>query len=100
MMITLNMIMFISIILIITVIMSLIIQTSHIIMMLLLFETLALSVFMMIVYSMAISSMNTAPLIMFLTMSVCEASLGLSILVSILRVNGNDYVSTLATQKY
>nr|QAU54073.1 NADH dehydrogenase subunit 4L [Cellana radiata] len=98
--ITYNLTMIISIMLIFTVLFSIMIQMNHIIMMLLLFEKMALSIFIMIMYKSSLTSMNSMPLILFLTMSVCEASLGLAILVSIIRANGNDYVSSLFMSKF
>nr|YP_010393229.1 NADH dehydrogenase subunit 4L [Cellana orientalis]UPX89391.1 NADH dehydrogenase subunit 4L [Cellana orientalis] len=97
---TYNFMMIISIMLIFTVLLSIMLQMNHIIMMLLLFEKMALSIFIMITYKFLLTSMNSTPLILFLTLSVCEASLGLAILVSIIRANGNDYVSSLSMNKF
>nr|BCQ06395.1 NADH dehydrogenase subunit 4L [Cellana nigrolineata] len=87
-------------VLIFTVLLSIMIQANHIIMMLLLFEMMALGVFVMVMHNSSLTSMNFLPLILFLTMSVCEASLGLAILVSIIRSSGNDYVSSLSLNKF
>nr|WNO18570.1 NADH dehydrogenase subunit 4l [Neolepetopsis sp.] len=78
---------------------SLSIQTKHLIMILLLLETLALTTLMSILYTQMMLINMYTPMIMFLTMSVCEASLALSVLVSLLRSNGNDYVELLTMKK-
>lgn len=38
--------------------------------------------------------------LVLLTFAACEAALGLSLLVSILRLRGNDYVSTFSSLKF
>nr|WNO18560.1 NADH dehydrogenase subunit 4l [Pectinodonta sp.] len=81
-------------------IMSFINQTKHVIMMLILLETLALSIYLMISFNIGLLHSNFSSLVLFLTMSVCEASLGLASLVSILRAHGNDYVSTLTMKNF
>ncbi len=37
--------------------------------------------------------------LILLTLGACEASLGLAILVSLIRTHGNDYVSNFISQK-
>nr|AXS65567.1 NADH dehydrogenase subunit 4L [Tenebrionoidea sp. 16 KM-2017] len=64
---------------------------KHLLLMLLSLEFIVLSIYMsLFIY---LSSMNNEYFfsMIFLTFSVCEGALGLSILVSLIRTHGNDY---------
>nr|YP_010577102.1 NADH dehydrogenase subunit 4L [Amphitretus pelagicus]UZN92548.1 NADH dehydrogenase subunit 4L [Amphitretus pelagicus] len=70
-------------------------QWTHILNMLLSFEVLTLSVLLMYFFSVGLMSFELYLIIVLMVFSVCEASLGLSLLVSFIRLHGNDYVSSL-----
>nr|AML26545.1 NADH dehydrogenase subunit 4L [Staphylinidae sp. BMNH 1274697] len=69
---------------------------KHLLVMLLSLEFIVLSLyFMLMVYFMNLGSELYFCMI-FLTMSVCEGALGLSILVSLIRSHGNDYFQSFS----
>nr|ALO70338.1 NADH deshydrogenase subunit 4L [Atheta sp. 2 EF-2015] len=71
-------------------------KRKHLLLMLLSLEFIILSLyFNMFIY---LSSFNFEYYfcMIFLTMSVCEGALGLSILVSLIRTHGNDYFQTFS----
>nr|AML26399.1 NADH dehydrogenase subunit 4L [Staphylinidae sp. BMNH 1274636] len=69
-------------------------KRKHFLLMLLSLEFIILSLFMnLTIYLMMIGYENYFSMI-FITMSVCEGALGLSILVSLMRSHGNDYFQT------
>nr|YP_010400289.1 NADH dehydrogenase subunit 4L [Purpura persica]UQS75988.1 NADH dehydrogenase subunit 4L [Purpura persica] len=72
-------------------------QYKHLLSILLSLEAITMSLFIMM-FSMSNNVMlsGQASLIL-ITMGACEASLGLAILVSIIRSEGNDYVSSFST---
>nr|YP_010610779.1 NADH dehydrogenase subunit 4L [Argonauta argo]WAP91599.1 NADH dehydrogenase subunit 4L [Argonauta argo] len=74
-------------------------QWKHILNMLLGFEVLTLSSLFMFFFSMGMMMSNLYLLIVVVVFSVCEATLGLSLLVSFIRLHGNDYVSSLSMMK-
>nr|AXS66187.1 NADH dehydrogenase subunit 4L [Tenebrionoidea sp. 1 KM-2017] len=66
------------------------IKRKHLLLMLMSLEIMVLSIYFGLFISMG--SMNDLFFNMvFLTFSVCEGALGLSILVSMIRTHGNDY---------
>nr|YP_010526930.1 NADH dehydrogenase subunit 4L [Phyllosphingia dissimilis]UXR12254.1 NADH dehydrogenase subunit 4L [Phyllosphingia dissimilis] len=66
-------------------------KNKHLLIILLSLEFIVLSIFFfMLVYLMMIDY-DLYMLMVFLVFSVCEGSLGLSILVSMIRTHGNDY---------
>nr|APX39897.1 NADH dehydrogenase subunit 4L [Lachnaia cylindrica] len=68
---------------------------KHLLLMLLSLEFLSLTMYFgLFIYLSGIGQENFFCLI-YLTMSVCEASLGLAILVMMIRSHGNDYVMSL-----
>nr|YP_009240671.1 NADH dehydrogenase subunit 4L [Octopus conispadiceus]YP_010132630.1 NADH dehydrogenase subunit 4L [Enteroctopus dofleini]AIJ03118.1 NADH dehydrogenase subunit 4L [Octopus conispadiceus]QQH14299.1 NADH dehydrogenase subunit 4L [Enteroctopus dofleini]WIA66159.1 NADH dehydrogenase subunit 4L [Enteroctopus dofleini] len=77
----------------------LIFQWKHILNMLLGFEVLTLSVIFMFMFSWSFISFNLYLVMMLIVFSVCEATLGLSLLVSFIRLHGNDYVKSLSMYK-
>nr|YP_010373925.1 NADH dehydrogenase subunit 4L [Coomaniella dentata]UPI13506.1 NADH dehydrogenase subunit 4L [Coomaniella dentata] len=66
-------------------------KRKHLLLMLLSLEFVVLSLYFMIMFLMSNYSYEFFFGMIFLTMSVCEGALGLSILVSMVRSHGNDY---------
>nr|YP_010895310.1 NADH dehydrogenase subunit 4L [Verrallia virginica]WJW73901.1 NADH dehydrogenase subunit 4L [Verrallia virginica] len=64
---------------------------KHLLSMLLILEFIVLVLFMFIFMFLNVYNLESYFLMVFLTFSVCEGSLGLSILVSMIRTHGNDY---------
>nr|WLS55600.1 NADH dehydrogenase subunit 4L [Meroplius fukuharai] len=64
---------------------------KHLLSMLLSLEFIVLSLFLMMFIYLNYSGYESYFSLMFLTFSVCEGALGLSILVSMIRTHGNDY---------
>nr|YP_010990346.1 NADH dehydrogenase subunit 4L [Capulus dilatatus]WOW98762.1 NADH dehydrogenase subunit 4L [Capulus dilatatus] len=74
-------------------------QYSHFLSILLSLEAATMNLFiMMFSFSNNVSSSGYTSLIL-ITLSACEASLGLAILVAIIRTRGNDYVTSFSMQK-
>uniref|UniRef100_A0AB39CC42 NADH-ubiquinone oxidoreductase chain 4L n=1 Tax=Cymatium sp. TaxID=3160661 RepID=A0AB39CC42_9CAEN len=74
-------------------------QYKHFLSVLLSLEAATMNLFiMMFALSNNISYSGQTSLIL-ITLGACEASLGLAILVAIIRSQGNDYVSSLSLQK-
>nr|WKU83892.1 NADH dehydrogenase subunit 4L [Claraeola sicilis] len=69
---------------------------KHLLTMLLSLEYIVLSLFMLFIVFLGMNNFQTFFMMMFLTFSVCEGSLGLSILVSMIRTHGNDYFQSLS----
>nr|QAU54087.1 NADH dehydrogenase subunit 4L [Patella vulgata] len=69
----------------------LIIQNSRALMVLFLFEILTLSIYLMLSTKFIMQG-SPLPAMIFLVLSVCEASVGLALLVSIIRNYGSDQV--------
>nr|WDE73850.1 NADH dehydrogenase subunit 4L [Lophosia sp.] len=64
---------------------------KHLLSMLLSLEYIVLSLFLMMFIYLNMINYEYFFITMFLTFSVCEGALGLSILVSMIRTHGNDY---------
>nr|AUJ21242.1 NADH dehydrogenase subunit 4L [Hypselodoris bullocki] len=72
----------------------------HILTLLISLEALMLSLLVFLFsFSMLFSSSFHVFLIL-LTFAACEAAMGLALLVSILRIRGNDYVMSLSTLNF
>nr|UPX88547.1 NADH dehydrogenase subunit 4L [Nicrophorus vespilloides] len=67
---------------------------KHFLLMLLSLEFIVLSLYFMIFLYLNFYSYELYFSMIFLIMSVCEGALGLSILVSLIRSHGNDYVQS------
>nr|YP_010507242.1 NADH dehydrogenase subunit 4L [Episcapha fortunii]UXF64393.1 NADH dehydrogenase subunit 4L [Episcapha fortunii] len=67
-------------------------KCKHLLLMLLSLEFMILSLFFNFYVFLMTMSYEMFFLMIFLTMSVCEGALGLSILVSMIRTYGNDYI--------
>nr|QCP68881.1 NADH dehydrogenase subunit 4L [Cryptolestes ferrugineus] len=70
-------------------------KRKHLLLMLLSLEYIVLSLYINMFYYLSMSSMDYFFLMIFLTMSVCEGALGLSMLISMIRMHGNDYIMSL-----
>nr|AXS66375.1 NADH dehydrogenase subunit 4L [Cucujoidea sp. 12 KM-2017] len=70
------------------------IKRKHLLVMLLSLEFIILSLFSLMFIYFSMYSYEFYFSLIFLTMSVCEGALGLSILVSMIRTHGNDYFHT------
>nr|QJT42851.1 NADH dehydrogenase subunit 4L [Agrilus mali] len=66
-------------------------KRKHLLLTLLSLEFIVLSLYFLSSFSLSFFSYEFFFLMIFLTFSVCEGALGLSILVSIIRTHGNDY---------
>nr|QNE85737.1 NADH dehydrogenase subunit 4L [Tomosvaryella palliditarsis] len=64
---------------------------KHLLSMLLSLEYIVLSLFLLLCIFLNANNFHMFFSMMFLTFSVCEGALGLSILVSMIRTHGNDY---------
>nr|YP_010259284.1 NADH dehydrogenase subunit 4L [Drosophila bocqueti]UIX24928.1 NADH dehydrogenase subunit 4L [Drosophila bocqueti]UIX24941.1 NADH dehydrogenase subunit 4L [Drosophila bocqueti] len=69
---------------------------KHLLSMLLSLEFIVLMLFFMLFIYLNMSNYETYFSMMFLTFSVCEGALGLSILVSMIRTHGNDYFQSFS----
>ena len=74
-------------------------QYKHILRVLLRLEAATMNLFIMLFCFSNNISFNGEMALILITLGACEASLGLSILVSIIRSQGNDYVSSFSSQK-
>ena len=78
---------------------SLLLQTKHLLRILLRLEAGMICLFVLVfIYCASEAYLGYTSLIL-ITLRACEASLGLSILISIVRARGNDYVSRFSSQK-
>nr|UQS75799.1 NADH dehydrogenase subunit 4L [Heteralonia sp.] len=69
---------------------------KHLLSMLLSLEYIVLSLFLIIFIYLSFLSNEMYFSMVFLTFSVCEGALGLSILVSMIRTHGNDYFQSFS----
>nr|AAX76847.1 NADH dehydrogenase subunit 4L [Drosophila barbarae] len=69
---------------------------KHLLSMLLSLEFIVLVLFFMLFIYLNMLNYETYFSMMFLTFSVCEGALGLSILVSMIRTHGNDYFQSFS----
>lgn len=74
-------------------------QWKHILNILLRFEILMLGVIFSFLLTWGLYSSEYNIMIIIVVFGVCEASLGLSLLVRLIRVHGNDYVNSLILYK-
>nr|AML26083.1 NADH dehydrogenase subunit 4L [Staphylinidae sp. BMNH 1274255] len=71
-------------------------KRKHLLLMLMSLEFIILSLYLNIFLYLMDFNSELFFLMIFLTMSVCESALGLSILVSLIRTHGNDYFQTFS----
>nr|YP_009378342.1 NADH dehydrogenase subunit 4L [Solemya velesiana]ARH10774.1 NADH dehydrogenase subunit 4L [Solemya velesiana] len=79
-------------------IITIMIQYKHLLNMLLSLEAMMLSLFIMMSASSTLST-ESFFLLILITLGACEASLGLAILVALIRTHGNDYVFNFNSMK-
>nr|WQA11519.1 NADH dehydrogenase subunit 4L [Melanodrymia sp. A LZ-2023] len=77
----------------------LVMQYKHLLSCLLSLEAMTLSLFIFLLGTTMVDNSEAYMLLVFLTFAACEASLGLAILVSLIRTHGNDYVHSFSMQK-
>nr|APX39884.1 NADH dehydrogenase subunit 4L [Clytra espanoli] len=70
---------------------------KHLLMMLLSLEFLTLVMFFGLFVYLSLVGYEAFFCLIYLTMSVCEASLGLAMLVLMIRSHGNDYIMSMNT---
>nr|ARH54399.1 NADH dehydrogenase subunit 4L [Harmonia quadripunctata] len=70
---------------------------KHLLMTLLSLEMVILVLFFMMYNFFIMFNFECYFILIFLTMSVCESALGLSLLVAMIRSYGNDYFNSLST---
>nr|WBV77014.1 NADH dehydrogenase subunit 4L [Phestilla sp. CUS-2023] len=63
-------------------------------------EGLMLSLLMFLFGSLIFLGQSSFYFLILLTFAACEAALGLSLLVSVLRLRGNDYINTFSSLKF
>nr|AUI11295.1 NADH dehydrogenase subunit 4L [Clanculus margaritarius] len=80
-------------------VLTLCLQYKHLLSALLSLEAMTLSLFVLLVSVSCGHSFEGEMCLILITMGACEASLGLAILVSLIRTHGNDYVSSFCLQK-
>nr|APX40014.1 NADH dehydrogenase subunit 4L [Lachnaia pubescens] len=68
---------------------------KHLLMMLLSLEFLSLSMYFGLFVYLSMLGQEIFFCLIFLTVSVCEASLGLAVLVLMIRNHGNDYIMSM-----
>nr|AML25682.1 NADH dehydrogenase subunit 4L [Histeridae sp. BMNH 1274743] len=69
-------------------------KRKHLLLMLLSLEMVVISLYMGLMFYLCMFGFEFYFSMIFLTMSVCEGSLGLSILVSLIRTHGSDVFSS------
>nr|YP_010400367.1 NADH dehydrogenase subunit 4L [Drupina grossularia]UQS76066.1 NADH dehydrogenase subunit 4L [Drupina grossularia] len=72
-------------------------QYKHLLSILLSLEAVTMSLFIMMFCAANNTALSGQASLILITMGACEASLGLAILVAIIRSEGNDYVSSFST---
>lgn len=72
-------------------------KRKHLLLILLRLEFVILSLYFFIIIYLSIINYEYFFRIVFLTIRVCEGVLGLSILVCIIRVHGNDYILSFSS---
>nr|AXS64866.1 NADH dehydrogenase subunit 4L [Coleoptera sp. 2 KM-2017]AXS66007.1 NADH dehydrogenase subunit 4L [Cucujoidea sp. 36 KM-2017] len=71
-------------------------KRKHLLLMLLSLEFIVLVLFLNLFNYLMMESMDFFFSMIFLTFSVCEGALGLSMLISMVRIHGNDYIMALS----
>nr|QTC08223.1 NADH dehydrogenase subunit 4L [Chauliodes pectinicornis] len=74
-------------------------KRKHLLLMLLSLEYMVVSLFFFLMWFLVIYEYEFYFSMIFLTFTVCEGALGLSILVSMIRTHGNDYFSSFSVLK-
>nr|YP_009258850.1 NADH dehydrogenase subunit 4L [Libiocoris heissi]AFI54715.1 NADH dehydrogenase subunit 4L [Libiocoris heissi] len=69
---------------------------SHLLLMLMSLEFIMLAVFLLLVYNLGVFGYEYYFLIIYMTFSVVEGVLGLTLLVNVVKLYGNDYTSSIS----
>nr|YP_010610702.1 NADH dehydrogenase subunit 4L [Luteuthis dentatus]WAP91470.1 NADH dehydrogenase subunit 4L [Luteuthis dentatus]WAP91496.1 NADH dehydrogenase subunit 4L [Luteuthis dentatus] len=77
----------------------LLMQWKHVLNVMISLEIMMLGVLMSFIFTWGVMSLDYFLIMILVVFSVCEASLGLSLLVSMIRCHGNDYVKMLNLYK-
>nr|ALR49246.1 NADH dehydrogenase subunit 4L [Babylonia borneensis] len=80
-------------------IMTLSLQYKHLLSILLSLEAITMNLFILMFSLTSNTAFSGQTSLILITLGACEASLGLAILVSIIRAEGNDYVSSFSMHK-
>nr|YP_009573030.1 NADH dehydrogenase subunit 4L [Podagricomela nigricollis]QBF44007.1 NADH dehydrogenase subunit 4L [Podagricomela nigricollis] len=78
-------------------ILSFTLNRKHLLMMLLSLEFIVISLYLSMFMYLSLMNYEYFFSMIFLTMSVCEGALGLSVLILLVRVHGNDYIMTFSS---
>nr|YP_010735803.1 NADH dehydrogenase subunit 4L [China mantispoides]WEL32776.1 NADH dehydrogenase subunit 4L [China mantispoides] len=71
-------------------------KRKHLLMVLLSLEYIVISLFFVMVFYFNLFYFNLFYVVIFMVLSVCEGVLGLSILVSMIRSHGSDYLNSFS----
>nr|UFI48576.1 NADH dehydrogenase subunit 4L [Amalda fuscolingua] len=74
-------------------------QYKHLLSILLSLEAITMNLFIMVFCMSSNVTFSGQTSLILITLGACEASLGLAILVAIIRAEGNDYVSSFSLHK-
>ena len=80
-------------------ILTLVLQFKHLLNILLRLEAITLGIFTLLFYSSINVGFEGFICLVIISLSICEASIGLAILVALIRTHGNDYVSSFNSYK-
>lgn len=75
---------------------GLFLERGHLLMILLLLEAVMLGLFSFLLFGLGAGLSNLYLCLVLVSFGACEAAVGLSLLVSLIRTHGNDFVSTLS----
>ena len=90
---------FISLVIILTAMLSLSLQRKHLLNALLSLEIMVLGLFALIISCFLGEGDNLFLTFIILTFGACEASVGLALLVCLIRTHGNDFISSINIHK-
>nr|APX39819.1 NADH dehydrogenase subunit 4L [Psylliodes fusiformis] len=76
---------------------SFILNRKHLLLMLLSLEFIVISLYLNMFIYLSMMNFELFFTMIFLTVSVCEGVLGLSILIMMVRVHGNDFILTFSS---
>jgi len=79
-------------------ILALALQTKHLLGILLTLEAGIICLFVLVFITSSLAAYSGYMALILITLSACEARLGLSILISMVRMRGNDYVTRYTRQ--
>nr|QZI85402.1 NADH dehydrogenase subunit 4L [Limnophyes minimus] len=77
-------------------VLTFVMNRKHLLSMLLSLEYIVLSLFLLLFIYLNMMNFENFFSMMFLTFSVCEGALGISLMVSMIRTHGNDYFNSFS----